>query len=62
MSDEVVNEIKWTIHDTHPEMVPNAREKLSEVVDPEIGMNIIQLGLVRESSQPLPAHKGRKAW
>ena len=29
-------------------MVPLAREKLSEVVDPEIGMNIIQLGLVRD--------------
>jgi len=47
MSDEIINEIKWTIHDTHPEMVKQAREKLSEVVDPEIGMNIIQLGLIR---------------
>jgi len=47
MTEETINEIKWTIHDTHPEMVPSAREKLSEVVDPEIGMNIIQLGLVR---------------
>ncbi len=44
---ETVNEIKWTIHDTHPELVKPFREKLSEVVDPEIGMNIIQLGLVR---------------
>lgn len=44
---ETVNEIKWTIHDTHPELVKPLREKLSEVVDPEIGMNIIQLGLVR---------------
>jgi len=48
MSEETVNEIQWTIHQTHPEMVPPAREKLSEVVDPEIGMNIIQLGLVRD--------------
>lgn len=48
MSDESLNIIKWTIHDTHPEMVEPAREKLSEVVDPEIGMNIIQLGLVRD--------------
>ncbi|NJC95974.1 MAG: hydroxylase [Anaerolineales bacterium] len=29
-------------------MVQPARERLSEVVDPEIGMNIIQLGLVRD--------------
>jgi metal-sulfur cluster biosynthetic enzyme len=47
MTDEIINEIKWTIHDTHPELVKQAREKLSEVVDPEIGMNIIQLGLIR---------------
>jgi len=48
MSDESLNIVKWTIHDTHPEMVEPARAKLSEVVDPEIGMNIIQLGLVRD--------------
>ncbi|GAB4493688.1 MAG: metal-sulfur cluster assembly factor [Anaerolineales bacterium] len=48
MSEESLNIIKWSIHDTHPEMVEPAREKLSEVVDPEIGMNIIQLGLVRD--------------
>jgi metal-sulfur cluster biosynthetic enzyme len=48
MSDsEVVNEIQWTIHKTHPERVQEVRAKLSEVVDPEIGMNIIQLGLIR---------------
>ena len=43
-----INQIKWTIHETHPELVDTMREKLSEVVDPEIGMNIIQLGMVRE--------------
>ena len=48
MTEETVNEIQWTIHTTHPESVKPAREKLSEVVDPEIGMNIIQLGLVRD--------------
>jgi len=47
MSDEI-KEIQWTIHTTHPEIVKSAREKLSEVVDPEIGMTIIQLGLVRD--------------
>jgi metal-sulfur cluster biosynthetic enzyme len=50
MTEETVNPIKWTIHDTHPDKVQIAREKLSEVVDPEIGMNIIQLGLVRDIS------------
>ncbi len=48
MSEESLNIIKWTIHNTHPELVEPAREKLAEVVDPEIGMNIIQLGLVRD--------------
>ena len=47
MSEIEINEIRWTIHDTHPDKVKNARAKLSEVVDPEIGMNIIQLGLIR---------------
>jgi metal-sulfur cluster biosynthetic enzyme len=48
MSDAPVTEVKWTIHETHPNKVQSLREKLSEVVDPEIGMNIIQLGLVRD--------------
>ncbi len=48
MTEETINEIQWTIHQTNPELVKPAREKLAEVVDPEIGMNIIQLGLVRD--------------
>lgn len=48
MTEETVNEIQWTIHQTNPDKVQPAREKLSEVVDPEIGMNIIQLGLIRD--------------
>ena len=42
------NPIKWTIHDTNPDLVEPLRAKLAEVVDPEIGMSIIQLGLVRD--------------
>ena len=40
--------IQWTIHTTHPERVDAVRTSLSEVIDPEIGMSIIQLGLVRD--------------
>jgi metal-sulfur cluster biosynthetic enzyme len=47
MADQPLNIIKWSIHDTHPEIAERVRASLSEVVDPEIGMNIIQLGLVR---------------
>jgi metal-sulfur cluster biosynthetic enzyme len=53
MSDEqgqTTNQIQWTIHSTDPELVEPVRAKLGEVVDPEIGMNIIQLGLVRDVS------------
>jgi metal-sulfur cluster biosynthetic enzyme len=48
MTDQPQNILKWSIHDTHPEIVENVRARLCEVVDPEIGMNIIQLGLVRD--------------
>jgi metal-sulfur cluster biosynthetic enzyme len=46
--EQTANEIQWTIHQTNPELVEPIRAKLGEVVDPEIGMNIIQLGLVRD--------------
>ena len=48
MTENETQQITWTIHETHPEIVEPMREKLSEVVDPEIGLNIIQLGLVRD--------------
>ena len=48
MSENEINQVQWSIHQTHPELVQIVRDKLSEVVDPEIGMTIIQLGLVRE--------------
>ena len=48
--ETTTNEIKWTLHETNPELVEPVRGRLGEVVDPEIGMNIIQLGLVRDVS------------
>jgi metal-sulfur cluster biosynthetic enzyme len=48
MTDEPINILKWSIHDSHPEIVERVRASLAEVVDPEIGLNIIQLGLVRD--------------
>ncbi|HUH95758.1 MAG TPA: iron-sulfur cluster assembly protein [Anaerolineales bacterium] len=48
--EQKINPIKWTLYDTHPELVEPVRARLAEVVDPEIGMSIIQLGLVRDIS------------
>ena len=35
---EVANPLKWSLNDSHPELVENVRARLSEVVDPEIGL------------------------
>jgi metal-sulfur cluster biosynthetic enzyme len=48
MPDTEVQEIQWTLHKTFPERVQEVRARLSEVIDPEIGMSIIQLGLIRD--------------
>jgi metal-sulfur cluster biosynthetic enzyme len=49
MSDDLPsNPIHWDIHDTHPQLVETLREKLAEVVDPEIMLNVLQLGLIRK--------------
>lgn len=49
MSEIEKNEIKWLIHDTHPDLVQPLRDGLSQVVDPELGLNVIQLGLIRQA-------------
>ena len=38
----------WQAESTHPELMEKLRESLREISDPEIGLNIIQLGLVRD--------------
>ena len=48
MSDaEKTYKVTWDAEATHPELIDSFREAMCEVVDPEIGLNIIQLGLVR---------------
>jgi len=40
----------WDIDDTHPNKVEEFRNAFRQVRDPEIGMNLIQLGLIRNVS------------
>lgn len=50
MENESPNTITWKIHETHPKLVAPLRAAFQKIVDPEIGMNVIQLGLIREVS------------
>lgn len=40
--------VTWHAESTHPELIEHFKEKMREVVDPEIGLNIIELGLIRD--------------
>lgn len=40
----------WQAESTSPELAEKAKEALREVIDPEIGLNIIELGLIRDVS------------
>lgn len=38
----------WRIETTHPALVDPLKEAMRTVIDPEIGLNMIELGLVRD--------------
>jgi len=48
MSENTGTKTIWQADSTHPELAATMREAMREVVDPEIGLNIIELGLVRD--------------
>jgi metal-sulfur cluster biosynthetic enzyme len=50
MNDDQIengNRPPWDIDATHPALVDPITDALRTIVDPEIGLNIIQLGLIR---------------
>lgn len=40
----------WELDSTHPEKAETLRTSLRQVMDPELGLSVIELGLVREVS------------
>lgn len=48
MTQAQENKLVWQSESVYPELSEILKESLREVVDPEIGLNIIELGLVRD--------------
>lgn len=44
------NETKmtWQVEQTHPDLIEGFKSALREVIDPEIGLSVIELGLIRD--------------
>ena len=42
------NRPTWQAETSHPDLMPALKESLEQVIDPEIALNILQLGLVRD--------------
>ena len=43
------SKIEWQADRSHPEKAKALREAWAEVLDPELGLSIVQLGLIREA-------------
>lgn len=50
MSEQPRQKVSWQIEATHPEFLEPLKDALREVIDPEIGLSVIELGLIRDVS------------
>jgi metal-sulfur cluster biosynthetic enzyme len=48
MESETSNQPTWQAESTHPDLAQHLRKSLREVKDPELGLDVIQLGLIRD--------------
>jgi len=46
--DNKREKVVWNAESTHPDLIDPLKKAFREVMDPEIGMNIIELGLIRD--------------
>ena len=56
-ANDPAKEAKWDVKESHPEIETKLDEALREIIDPEIGLNILELGLVRNISLDDAAEK-----
>jgi metal-sulfur cluster biosynthetic enzyme len=49
MTEKQQNKVTWQLDNTDPVLAESLRDALREIYDPEIGLNIIQLGLIRDA-------------
>jgi len=47
MGETIRSKPVWDIETSHPELVEPVKVELRTVIDPEIGLNVIELGLIR---------------
>jgi metal-sulfur cluster biosynthetic enzyme len=48
MISESTKKVNWQAETTHPELIPHLKDALRTITDPEIGLNVIELGLIRD--------------